>query len=78
MYSKREAGYRPTLGARTCDRCRFYIDAGRTGQCDIVRGTILPEDTCALWEGKKLSGVIKRRRVLPLDLLRRMAPRFDV
>lgn len=76
-YTKREAGYRRTHGPRTCDRCRFYVDAGRTGQCTLVYGMILPEDTCDLWKPER--GIIKHgRRVLPLDMFRRMAPRFDV
>jgi hypothetical protein len=67
MYTKVQAGYRQTIGARTCDRCRYYVDAGRTGQCDIVRGVIFPEDTCDLWEGEH--GIIKRgRRIIPLDM----------
>ena len=79
MYTKREAGYRRTRGSRTCDRCQHYVDAGRTGQCNVVYGVILPEDTCNLWKPQgRERGIIKQRRVLPLDLLRRMAPTFDV
>ncbi len=73
MYTKHQAGYRETDGPRTCDRCSMYIDVGRTGQCEVVRGTIFPEDTCDLWEPKGHErGIIKRgRRIIPLDIHRR-------
>ncbi len=72
MYTKRQAGYGETDGSRTCDRCRYYIDVGRTGQCEIVRGTIFPEDTCDLWQPQgREHGIIKRgRHIPPLDMYR--------
>ena len=71
MYTKGQVDYRRTVGPQSCDRCRHYVDAGRTGFCRIVYGTIYPEDTCDVWEPMlpQERGIIKRRRVLPLDML---------
>lgn len=46
-YTKAEADYRPSSDdARSCGSCEHFED----GSCDIVSGTIRPEDVCDYWE----------------------------
>lgn len=52
--AKPTVNYRPGEPPQVCVQCQHFLGQGPGGgECELVEGVILPEDTCDMWAAEQ-------------------------